>query len=458
MRADTPAPDVPRALPASRRLPWQAAPLAGAIAIRGLTTAALNPTLSLFLADAVRAAPFLVGLFFTARAAAGIVGNLVTGVISDRMRDRRVLIAFTCVTSAASTLCLAVFRDYAVVLITCVLFASIGQGGMGQLFAYAKEFSSARSGDATAFTSTMRSVFSAAYAVGPPIALFMLARYGFRPLYLIITGLFLASAPLGRWGLRRTVPAVPAAAVPAEAVPAEAVPAEAVPAEAVRAAATMPPGREAPRGRERRARARGGLRGILRVTPLPGRLWLLLGVVLVLGIVNQMYSIDIALHVTRDLHRSAQLVGWMLGLTAAVEIPAMIIAGRVAGRLGRGKLVGMAAIAAVASYCLLPLAASPAELLALSALIGTWQGVTLSIPMIMVQDEAPGGAGTSTSLYNAAFGSAAMLAGAITGLTASAVGYGNVLWVCAGLSAVAVALMLARHGLSPARPPAVGSR
>jgi SET family sugar efflux transporter-like MFS transporter len=398
-------------------VPWHSIPLAGAIAICGLTTAGLSPTLSLFLADAVHAAPFLVGLFFTARAAAGVAANLATGWISDRMRDRRVLIALTGVTSAASTLCLALFRDYTVVLVTCVIFASVGQGSLGQLFAYAKELSAARERDATSFTAVMRSVFSAAYAVGPPLALFMLARYGFRPLYMCVACLYLASVPIGRWGLRRAVP-------------------------------VAQPASRQPASQQRGDQQRGGAwRAIRRDSSLSARLWLLLGVVLVLGIVNQMYGIDIALHVTRDLRQSPQLVGWMLGVTAGLEIPVMIAAGRVASRVGRGRLVGVSAVVAAVSYCLLPLAASPAALLALAALIGLWQGVTLSIPMVMVQDEAPGGAGITTSLYNAAFGAAGMLAGAVTGVTASAVGYGNVLWVCAGLSAVAVFLMLARFAL-----------
>jgi hypothetical protein len=40
-----------------------------------------------------------------------------------------------------------------------------------------------------------------------------------------------------------------------------------------------------------------------------------------------------------------------------------------------------------------------------------------------------------------------MIAGAITGVTASALGFGNVFWVCAALSAVAAFGMLARHSL-----------
>ncbi|MGH3252252.1 MAG: MFS transporter [Trebonia sp.] len=73
----------------------------------GLTAAALSPTLSLFLADAVHAGSFLIGLFFTAYAAADIVAGLVTGWLSDRMRDRRVLIGLVSLIGAVCLLCLA---------------------------------------------------------------------------------------------------------------------------------------------------------------------------------------------------------------------------------------------------------------------------------------------------------------------------------------------------------------
>jgi len=300
-----------------------------------------------------------------------------------------------------------------------VVFASLGQAAFGQLFGYANELAVARGRDVTAFTSGMRSVFSAAYIVGPPLGLSVVARYGFRPLYLAVAGLSLASAVLGRWCLYQVPPKVSPTAV-------------------------------------RGNRGRGDVwRAIRRDSSLPARTWLLLGVVLTLGTINEMYSIDISLHVTKDLGQSPQLVGWMLGLTAGLEIPVMIVAGRAAKRFGRGRLVGLSALVATASFCALPLAASATALLMLAALNGVWQGVALSIPMVMVQDEAPGGVGTASALYGAAFGSAGMIGGAVTGLTASAVGYGDVLWVCAALSAVAACLMLARFALarrSRARP------
>jgi MFS transporter, SET family, sugar efflux transporter len=135
-----------------------------------------NTTLSLFLVNAVHATPVLVGLFFTARAASGMVASLVTGWVSDRMRDRRVIIGVTSLAGAAGTLCLALLRDYALLLLSGVVFASIGTGAFGQMFAYANEFATARGRDVTFFMSVVRSVFSAAYIVGPPLGLFIMMR------------------------------------------------------------------------------------------------------------------------------------------------------------------------------------------------------------------------------------------------------------------------------------------
>jgi SET family sugar efflux transporter-like MFS transporter len=387
----------------------------------GLTTAALTPTLSLFLANAVHATPFLVGLFFTAYAATQIVAGLVMGWLSDRMRDRRVLIGLCGLVGAVGMVCLALFRDYAVLLATFVLFTSVGAGALGQLFAYANEFATARGLDITAYSSVIRSVFSGAYVVGAPVGLTVMAKYGFRPLYLAATVITLAMGALGRWGLH---------AVPRKADG--------------DAAAGAGSGRK-------------GLWQTLRGARLPGRVWLLLGVVLALATVIQMYGIDIPLHVTKNLGRSAALVGWMVGLTAVMEIPVMIVAGRFARRLGRGRLVGASAALAVVSYCLTAVASTPEELLAVAALTGVWQGVALSIPMVMVQQETPGGVGVSSSIYGAVFGAAGLIAGAVTGGTAALVGYGGVLWVCAALSAVGALGMLARLAFPRAASPRPGA-
>jgi len=401
-------------------------PLAGAIGAYGLMMAFQGPTMSLLLADDDHAGPFLIGLFYVARGVASIVVSQGTGRLSDRLGDRRVMLGLSGAAGVAAGLCFAFVRDYTVLVTAGVALLSIGMVPFSQLFAYASEYATARGRAVTAFTMVMRSVFSASWVVGPPLGLFIAARYGFGPLYVATAGLSLATALIGRWGLRH----VPAPRRPAVARP--------------------PSGTGHDRSAGQPASPVASRRRRLPRLAIPLPLWLLLGAILAMGMVNQMYAIDIPLYVTGDLHLPAQLVGWMAGLTAAVEVPVMIAAGRVADRLGKDRVLLAAMVVATAVFCLLPLATSATALLGLMVANGAWQAVALSIPMIMVQEEGQGGAGAALSLYNSAFTISILLAGAITGLTASAVGYGGVLWACAGLTMLAVVVLAARV-LAPAR-------
>jgi SET family sugar efflux transporter-like MFS transporter len=380
-------------------LAGEVAPLVGGIGACGVVTAFINSTASLFLVNAVRAAPLLIGLFFAARGAVSIVVSLGAGAVSDRMPDRRPLLVIGGIGGAIGGVCFAELRDYVAVLVTGAVFFSIGGVTFTQLFAYANDYARARERNVTSFTTAVRSVFSASWVIGPPVGIFLLTRFGFGPLYLIVAALCLVTAALGL-GLRR-LPAAP-----------------------------QPAARAAPRP--------------AAFLSLPARTWLLLGALVALGIVNQMYNIDIALYVTKSLHLQEQLVGWIVGLGAALEIPIMIVAGRFADRYGKLRVVVASAVGAAVFFCLLPLARFAAPLLALQVLNAAWTAVALSIPMVMIQEEAPGGAGAGAALYSSTFMTASLLAGAATGVTASAIGYGNVFWVCGGLSAVATGLLLAR--------------
>lgn len=385
----------------------EAAPLAGAIGAYGVLSAFLSTTTSLFLANAVHAAPLFIGLFFAGRGAVSIALNLGVGSVSDRLPDRRLLVMIAGMGGAIGGVCFAVLRDYVAVLLAGVVFFSIVALSFSQLFAYANEFAHARGRQVTVFTSLLRAVFSASWVIGPPAGLYLLARYGFEPLYLTVGCLSFLTAGLG-WGLR-PLPTVPR---PAQVPLAD------------RRGSRYAPSTAFP--------------------TLPARTWLLLGAVIALGVINQMYAIDVPLYVTKTLHLDARLVGWMAGFGAALEIPIMIAVARIADRFGKPRLVLASAVGATVFFCLLPLARSTVALLALQGLNAAWSAVALSIPMVMVQDEAPSGAGTASALYSSAFMSAGLLAGAITGVTAAAIGFGNVFWVCAALAVTAVSLLLAR--------------
>jgi MFS transporter, SET family, sugar efflux transporter len=398
-------------------------PLAGAIGAYGIFMSFTSTTMSLFLADAVHAAPLLIGLYFVVRGVVAIAVNQATGRLSDRMPDRRVLVGVAGVAGAIGAGCLAVLHAYVLVLATGAVFLGLGGISFAQLYAYTNELAVARQHPVTMFTSLMRTVFSAAWVIGPPIGLFLLAQFGFRVLYVSTAAASLACALLGRWGLRR---------LGGPEIGDRALGGAQVGGDGARVAGPAGP-KPAARGRRRPS--------------LPERTRLLLGVVFLLGTVNLVYGINIGLYVTKDLNLGTQFVGWIAGLSALLEIPVMIAVGRFADRVGRLRVLVGSAMGAVAFFMLLPLAHTAALLLALMLLNAAWTGISLCIPMVMVHDEVPGGAGVASSYYSSATMTASLVAGGVAGVSAAAIGYRGVFWVCAALAVVAVVLLLVRGWL-----------
>lgn len=385
-----------------------------------MANSVFSTTTSLFLADAVRVGPLLIGAYFTGCSVAGIGVNLGTGWLSDRLTDRRIPLAATALAGVAGALLFMVVRHYAVVFVTGAVLIGLNGGYLSQLFAYVKEFVEATGRELAPFSSGVRAVISAGWIVGPPAGLFLLSQWGFGFLYATVAGLLLLTALLGRWFL----PALPAP--------------------------PTPPPDEGANNR------RPGMRRI--IATVPGRTWLLIGSVIAVNVADQMYLIDIALYVTKDLHLSPTLVGLMAGICAALEIPLMMLVGRYADRIGRLRLVIAAAVVAVLFFCLLPGFGSIPVLIALQLPNAVWTAVIMNIPMVMVQDEVPGGAGAVSALYSINFTVAQLLGGAVTGVVADEVGYGNVFWICAGLCALATVFLLCRLASRPERQPDIRAR
>lgn len=360
----------------------------------GIAGAMVVTSVSLFLANAVHATPLMIGLFFAGRAAAEIVTDLIVGVISDRIHSRRLLLAVCSVFSAAGAATYVVSRNYYLLLVLGAFFFGIGGATFSQLFAYTREFAEARGHGAAFFNSALRAVTSGAWIVGPPLGFLLINAKGFAVLYAVAATLYAVAGVICRWGM-------PDVGSPKE---------EGAPRERPFAGLTLQSG-------------------------------LLMGAIVLLLTVNQMYQIDIALMVTKDLGISAGFVGIMLGLASALEIPIMILFGAKADRIGHWRLVFIAIACAVVFFSLLPLATNRIELLALQVPNAAWTAIVLSIPVTILQDSMPDRPGVASALYSSAFKGGAFLGGSIAGVVAAAVGFTNLFWVCAGIAVLAGALL-----------------
>lgn len=371
--------------------------LIGATAVVGVAGAFLVPTTSLFLTEAVAATPLMVGLFFAARSIAEIGTDVVVGALSDRLRDRRTILVLTALLNAAGALCYTFLRDYYLLLLTGMVLFGLGGACFGQLFAYTRELADSRGVDAPFFNGFLRSVTSLAWVVGPPLAFWLIANWSFTVLYATTAGLSLVAAALCRWGLPR----------PHRSDPDE------------------PDEEPSP-----------GLRAMFAGVGL--HTMLVLGSVVLLLAANMMYQINLPLYITDELEMSAQFAGLLLGVSAALEIPLMVMVGVWADRIGKRRLMIAAAVCATLFFALLPVAhGSRPLLLALQPLNAAWAAVALNIPVVMLQDSLPGRFGTASALYSSAFKAGMFLGGLAVGTVATWTGYAQVFWVCAGLTGLA---------------------
>ncbi|MFF2525094.1 MFS transporter [Streptomyces liangshanensis] len=403
--------------------------LVGVTGAAGVAGAMVSTSASLFLADEVGATPLMIGLFFAGRAVGEIAVDLVVGVLSDRVRDRRRLLALCALLSAAGGLSYAGLRDYYLLLVAGVCCFGVGSTSFAQLFAYSRQLADTRGQGAAFFTGFLRSVTSLSWVVGPPLAFTLIARQGFTAMYLTAAALSLAASALSRWGLPpapRPEPPASRPEPPDGTARGEAAASAPAPAASAPAASTVP--------------GRNPFAGLDRGTAA------LLAAVVLLLTANMMYQIDLALFVTRDLGLGQGFVGLLLGLAAALEIPALVWVGARSERLGKRRLVVAASALATVFFCLLPLASGRAALLLLQIPNALWTAVVLSVPVVILQDRLPSRLGVASSLYSSAFKTGTLLGGVVTGTVATWTGYAQVFWVCAALTGLASVLLAARVG------------
>ncbi|MGE9552738.1 sugar efflux transporter [Erwinia amylovora] len=371
--------------------------------ISGLAGALQTPTLSLFLSTDVHARPFMVGLFFTVNALAGILVSQLLARYSDRQGDRKTLILVCCLVGALASLLFAWSRNYFVLLLLGVLLSAFGTTATPQMFARAREHSVKSGRDSVMFTSVMRTQISLAWVIGPPLAFMLALGYGFRTMYLCAAMAFVFSATIVSYmlpSMRKT-----------------------------QVATTVP--LQAPR-RHRR--------DTLRLFTGCTLMWAC----------NGLYLIAMPLYVVGTLHLPEKLAGMLMGVAAGLEIPVMLVAGFYARRFGKRPMMRLSAIAGLLFYGSTLCFTSEIPLLAIQLLNALFIGIMAGIGMIYFQDLMPGQAGAATTLFTNSTRMGWIIGGSLAGVVAEIWGYSAVFWFAVGMMVLAVGCIWRLKEVQPA--------
>ncbi|MEL4015844.1 sugar efflux transporter [Dryocola clanedunensis] len=360
----------------------------------GIAGALQAPTLSLFLSREVEVRPFWVGLFYTVNAIAGILVSLLLAKRSDSRGDRRKLIMVCCVMAVANCVLFAFNRHYLTLITLGVMFASIANTAMPQIFALAREYADSSAREVVMFSSVMRAQLSLAWVIGPPLSFMLALNYGFTTMFLIAAGIFVVSLAIIFFAL----PSVARIEQPAD----------------------------------------------VALTEVSGwkdkNVRLLFIASMLMWTCNTMYIIDMPLWVSSDLGLPESLAGLLMGTAAGLEIPAMILAGYYVKRFGKRRMMVIAVAAGVLFYVGLIMFHSRTALILLQLFNAVFIGIVAGIGMLWFQDLMPGRPGSATTLFTNSISTGVILAGVLQGALTESYGHYSVYWLIAGLSVVALGL------------------
>lgn len=350
-----------------------------------------NPYLSLFGVKAVHMTPLHLGIFLTLNAVSAVLISTRLARWSDRLPNRKPIVLFTLGAGCTAYLLLSVLRSYPLIMACGMVFLGTAAAAFPQVFSFVRATLADAPDDLPERGVTvLRSVFSLAWVVGPGLGALILARWGFRAIFLSTAACFLVSA-------------LPLLRVPGRAA-------------RLSTAATTP----APQAQPERASAR-----------LIG--WVALAFVLY-GMSLSMGMSMFPLFVTESLRGSASQVGFLVGLCALLEIPAMLALVTLRGLPSTERLVKGAFFLFAVHFALVYLAHGMALLVVTQVIRAAVLAVTAGLGMLYFQELIPGRFAAATTLYANTSSIGAMLAGIVSGACAQWFGYRAVFLLCAALT------------------------
>jgi SET family sugar efflux transporter-like MFS transporter len=382
----------------------------------GLQLAFLSPALALILVELYGATTAEVGWVLALYNAGGFLASLLVPAYADRRRDylgpmlgcaiATVVLAGTL--SAVTTLPLA----------TVALIVIGGPAGVGSsmLFAHLRH-----SGSRPADIVNTRAIVSVAWIAGPPLATVIIGWLGNRAILVAIAAVAVLNIGTTAIMIRHRRAAATRAAA-GGGTPTSATPTD-----------------ESPVGRL----------GIVLVTAA--------FVLLQAGNATAMTMMTI--YVTQTLRLDVLWAGISLGVTAALEVPALVLIGRLTGRFASLGLIATGCVAGIAYYVALAFATGPVMLLALQPL-NAWcfaaiAGVGLTLFQQMIARP-----GLATGLYMNTRRIGAIVSGPVIALgSLTVLGQRGIFLAAAALTVISLGIILVagRTGARTESPATVAS-
>lgn len=383
----------------------------------GVTYAATMPYAALVGVDTLGLTPGWFALVMSSGAVLGTFVSLGLGYLSDKLPDRRLLALLTAVAGILAHGLIYAWQTQWAFALALALIMPVAGACYSQGFGYARVYYLRQRPERADFMVTaLRTVFTLAWIIVPPLAGWVAAEFSIFDVYLassisyaIIAGIFALLM-----SDRSTAVQIPAP-----------------------------------------VRAEGASR-LSAFTLRPGTLAGLVGLVVMTGAIR-LLTLAVSLFIVTDLGGTVTDVGLYAGITAATEAPFMLVLAYLTTRMTKETLLAAAGLVMAVFIGLTSQLTSVTTLFWLLVLNGLGTAALMSVNISYVQDAIAGRVGLSTSLMDVVAIAANLMGAAAFGLLASGGDYRFTLIVASGLSVAGAAIMafgnLPRLGLlKPVNP------
>ncbi|EDY85277.1 transporter, major facilitator family [Verrucomicrobiia bacterium DG1235] len=366
----------------------------------GIAFSFVAPFLSKWGTEEVGMSPKAFGLFMTVVSLSAIAVSTYLARLSDSRFSRRQMLILGSLGGVFGFAGYAIIRNpIALVLIGSTLHA-VASICFAQLFSHVRETykpDDSSGQNASFLMSVVRVCFSFAWTLGPAAGSLVLIAYGFRALFLAAAGLYL----IFLLGIIRFVPEQ-----------------------------TIQP----QTGSQK-------IPSLWRTLKRPDLLLCFITFATVFA-ANAINMLNLPLAITRTLGGTERDFGIIFGIGPLVEIPLMLWFGHLAGKGYQLFLIRLGVAIMALYYFGLFFAYAPWHVYLLQILSGAGFAILTNVAILFFQDLVPGQMGLATSIFSNA-GAVGNLLGMLSfGFIVEALGHQNAFSICAGLSLLALVMIL----------------
>jgi SET family sugar efflux transporter-like MFS transporter len=355
----------------------------------GIAFSITMPYLPLYLTEDFGMSAGAIGVFMAVSSLSGVVVNSLIAKRSDSGLDRKWIIIIAALSSALGYASYLVFDNFFILLVAVTLFNAIGAPAIPQIYAYAQESAIAsKSDDKTFAMSTLRSLISLGFLVGPLGGTLILAALGYRGLFLGTAAMYLVIASLVFVFLQKR--------------------------KAVQSNTNKRNGTGTSWLKSRQIRQ-----------PLIAFIFLF--------VVNAINGIITPLFIVNELQGTHTDVGLVVSVCAGLEIPIMLVLGALGRKISNHSLMIYGCFIAVIYFTILSVATHPWQLIAAQLLQATFVAIVMGNGLSYFTDLLPNSPGLATTIYTNGSTIGRLMGNLGGGFIAQFVGFRHVYWVCLAL-------------------------